>query len=97
MTSEHVAIGQLKAGDIGGLAVLVEKYQVQAIRTAYLIVRDRSLAEDITQARQPIGRAPSRRAMSSTSVVASEATRIGMQVRLSVDGRGGPAAVTCRP
>jgi RNA polymerase sigma-70 factor (ECF subfamily) len=40
----------MKAGDIGGLATLVERYQVQAIRTAYLIVRERPLAEDITQA-----------------------------------------------
>jgi RNA polymerase sigma-70 factor (ECF subfamily) len=40
----------MKAGDIGGLATLVEQYQVQAIRTAYLIVRERPLAEDITQA-----------------------------------------------
>ncbi len=40
----------MKAGDIGGLATLVERYQVQAIRTAFLIVRERPLAEDITQA-----------------------------------------------
>jgi RNA polymerase sigma-70 factor (ECF subfamily) len=29
---------------------LVRQYQVQAVRTAYLIVRDRALAEDIVQA-----------------------------------------------
>ncbi len=50
MESERIAIARLKAGDIGGLAALVELFQVQAIRTAYLISRDRSLAEDITQA-----------------------------------------------
>ncbi len=50
MDSEADSIARLKAGDIAGLAVLVDKYQVQAIRTAYLIVRDRSLAEDISQA-----------------------------------------------
>src|SRR3977135_805581 len=50
MTLERVSIARLKAGDIGGLAALVEAYQLPAIRTAYLILRDRSLAEDITQA-----------------------------------------------
>lgn len=50
MDPERSAIARLKAGDIGGLAALVEMFQVQAIRTAYLISRDRSLAEDITQA-----------------------------------------------
>ena len=49
MSLEQTSIAQLKAGDISGLAALVETYQLQAIRTAYLIVRDRSLAEDITQ------------------------------------------------
>lgn len=39
----------MKAGHIAGLAVLVETYQLRAIRTAYLIVRDQALAEDITQ------------------------------------------------
>ncbi len=47
---ERTAITRLKRGDIGGLEVLVRRYQVQAARTAYLIVRDRALAEDIAQA-----------------------------------------------
>jgi RNA polymerase sigma-70 factor (ECF subfamily) len=47
---ERASIARLKDGDIGGLAALVETYQLQAVRTAYLIVRDRPLAEDITQA-----------------------------------------------
>jgi len=46
---ERAAIAQLRSGEIAGLAVLVDAYQLQAIRTAYLIVRDRQLAEDITQ------------------------------------------------
>ncbi|MFB0535646.1 MAG: RNA polymerase sigma factor [Anaerolineae bacterium] len=46
---EQEAIARLKRGDIGGLEALVRKYQVQAVRTAYLIVRDRALAEDIVQ------------------------------------------------
>jgi RNA polymerase sigma-70 factor (ECF subfamily) len=49
MSLERASIAQLKAGDVGGLAALVETFQVQAVRTAYLIVRDRALAEDITQ------------------------------------------------
>jgi len=47
---EREAIARLKGGDIGGLEALVHKYQVQAVRTAYLIIRDRALAEDIVQA-----------------------------------------------
>jgi len=47
---EQEAIARLKRGDIGGLEALVRQYQVQAIRTAYLIIRDRALAEDIVQA-----------------------------------------------
>lgn len=47
---ERTAITRLKRGDIGGLEVLVRRYQVQAARTAYLIVRGRALAEDIAQA-----------------------------------------------
>lgn len=49
MTLERAAIAQMKSGDIGGLAALVETFQVRAVRTAYLILRDRALAEDITQ------------------------------------------------
>jgi len=47
---EQEAITRLKRGDIGGLAALVRKYQVQAVQTAYLVTRDRALAEDIVQA-----------------------------------------------
>jgi RNA polymerase sigma-70 factor (ECF subfamily) len=47
---EQEAIARLKQGDIGGLEALVRRYQVQAVRTAYLITRDRALAEDIVQA-----------------------------------------------
>ena len=44
------AIARLKQGDITGLEALVLTYQRQAISTAYLITRDRPLAEDIVQA-----------------------------------------------
>jgi RNA polymerase sigma-70 factor (ECF subfamily) len=47
---EQKAIARLKKGDIGGLEVLVTRYQVQAVRAAYLITRDRALAEDVVQA-----------------------------------------------
>ncbi|MBC7251671.1 MAG: sigma-70 family RNA polymerase sigma factor [Anaerolineae bacterium] len=46
---EQTAIARLKRGDISGLEALVRKYQVQAVRAAYLITRDRALAEDIVQ------------------------------------------------
>ncbi len=49
-TQEREAIRKLKNGDITGLEVLVRKYQLQAIRAADLITRDRALAEDIVQA-----------------------------------------------
>jgi RNA polymerase sigma-70 factor (ECF subfamily) len=47
--NEQEAIHRLKHGDVGGLAVLVERYQLQAIRTAYLITHDVALAEDVVQ------------------------------------------------
>jgi len=47
---EAKAIAQLKAGDIAGLQVLVERYQVEAIQAACLIAGDRAIAEDIVQA-----------------------------------------------
>lgn len=47
---ESVSITRLKNGDIGGLASLVRKYQIRAMRAAYLIVRDTAVAEDIVQA-----------------------------------------------
>lgn len=47
---ERRAIGRLKAGDPGGLEALVKSHQVRAVRAAYLICRDRALAEDVVQA-----------------------------------------------
>jgi RNA polymerase sigma-70 factor (ECF subfamily) len=47
---EAEAIARLRQGDIGGLEVLVRRHQVQAVRTAFLITRDRAMAEDIVQA-----------------------------------------------
>ena len=49
MTDEE-AITRLQQRDIGGLDPLVIRYQVQAVRAAYLICHDRALAEDLVQA-----------------------------------------------
>ena len=46
---EQQAIRCLKEGDIGGLEELVSRYQVKAVRTAYLITHDPALAEDVAQ------------------------------------------------
>ena len=48
--SDAKAIARLKTGDIGGLETLVRRYQLKAVRAAYLITRDKLLAEDLTQA-----------------------------------------------
>lgn len=46
---EHAAIRRLQQGDIGGLELLVRRYQARAVGAAYLISRDPALAEDIVQ------------------------------------------------
>jgi RNA polymerase sigma-70 factor (ECF subfamily) len=46
---EKQAIVLLKKGDLNGMQVLVEHYQVQAMKAAFLIVRDLKLAEDVVQ------------------------------------------------
>ena len=48
MEDQH-AVSQLKQGDLNGLETLVNRYQAQAVHAAYLILYDRSLAEDIAQ------------------------------------------------
>jgi RNA polymerase sigma-70 factor (ECF subfamily) len=47
---EREAITLLKRGDLAGLEALVLRYQVEAVQTAYLIVGDQPMAEDIAQA-----------------------------------------------
>jgi RNA polymerase sigma-70 factor, ECF subfamily len=44
------AIAALQRGEVGGLETLVRRYELRAVRAAYLIVRDRALAEDLVQA-----------------------------------------------
>ncbi len=43
------AIRCLKHGDIGGLEILLTRYQRKAVQTAYLILHDEQLAEDVAQ------------------------------------------------
>ncbi len=47
---DAIAVARLKAGDISGLEMLVRRYQLKAVRAAYLITRDKLLAEDLVQA-----------------------------------------------
>lgn len=49
LVDDQQAVRQMKAGDIGGLAVLVKRYQSPAIETAYLITHNLALAEDVVQ------------------------------------------------
>ncbi len=43
------AIRRLKSGDIGGLEILIARYQAKAVRTAYLVTHDEPIAEDVVQ------------------------------------------------
>jgi RNA polymerase sigma-70 factor, ECF subfamily len=43
------AIRRLKRGDLGGLEMLMERYQVKAARAAFLITHDPSMAQDVVQ------------------------------------------------
>lgn len=47
--TEQEAVARLKARDISGLEELVRRYYTQAAQSAFLIVDDRSLAEDVAQ------------------------------------------------
>jgi RNA polymerase sigma-70 factor (ECF subfamily) len=46
---DRKAISRLKQGDFQALDALVTRYQVPAVYAAYLILRDRALAEDVAQ------------------------------------------------
>jgi RNA polymerase sigma-70 factor (ECF subfamily) len=46
---EQQAIARLKQGDLNGLEALVQIHQISAVHTAFLIVADLALAEDIVQ------------------------------------------------
>ena len=47
---DQIAISRIKLGDLNGLEALVNRYQVQAVHAAYMIVYDRAAAEDVAQA-----------------------------------------------
>lgn len=49
MDEEQEAIARLKQGDLAGLELLVGRYQVIAVHTAYLIIGERPSAEDVVQ------------------------------------------------
>jgi RNA polymerase sigma-70 factor (ECF subfamily) len=46
---DRTAISRIKQGDLNGLEILVNRYQVRAVQAAYLILYDRALAEDAVQ------------------------------------------------
>lgn len=46
---DQIAISRLKQGDLNGLEILVNRYQAQAVHAAYLVLYDRTLAEDVAQ------------------------------------------------
>lgn len=43
------AIRRLKNGDIGGLEILIARYQAKAVRTAYLVTHAEPIAEEVVQ------------------------------------------------
>ena len=47
--NDREAVRRMKNGEIGGLEILVNRYQVKAARAAFLVVHDEALAEDIVQ------------------------------------------------
>lgn len=48
-TEDLQAVRRLKRGDIGGLEYLIACYQAKALRTAFLVTHDESMAEDVVQ------------------------------------------------
>jgi RNA polymerase sigma-70 factor (ECF subfamily) len=46
---DRIAISYINKGDLNGLETLVNRYQVQAVHAAYMIIYDRALAEDAAQ------------------------------------------------
>jgi len=46
---DREAICRLREGDLNGLEALVRRYQVQALRAAFLVTRDVAMAEDVVQ------------------------------------------------
>ena len=49
MDETQIAVQRLKHGDIGGLETLITRYEVRAVRTAFLILQDEAEAQDVVQ------------------------------------------------
>ena len=47
---ERDAVARLRNGDLGGLEALVARCRVRALRAAFLVTRDRALADDVVSA-----------------------------------------------
>jgi RNA polymerase sigma-70 factor (ECF subfamily) len=43
------AVALMRNGDISGLEAIVHRYQLKAVRTAFLVTQDEALAEDVVQ------------------------------------------------
>jgi RNA polymerase sigma-70 factor (ECF subfamily) len=46
---DREAVRRMRRADIGGLEVLVQRYQVRAVRAAFLVTHNEALSEDIVQ------------------------------------------------
>lgn len=46
---DQTAISRIKQGDLTSLEILVNRYQIRAVYSAYLVVYDRAVAEDVAQ------------------------------------------------
>ncbi len=46
---DRTAISRIKQGHLDSLEILVNRYQARAVHAAYLILYDRTLAEDVAQ------------------------------------------------
>ncbi len=46
---DQQAVFRLKSGDLNGLSFLITKYQLKAVRTAFLVTHNKPMAEDIVQ------------------------------------------------
>lgn len=46
---DREAVRRMRRADIGGLEALVQRYQVRAVRAAFLVTHDEPLSEDIVQ------------------------------------------------
>lgn len=105
--NEALAVAQLKAGDINGLAELVRLHQLRALRAAYLVTRDRAVAEDVVQsafllAYQRIGQFDATRPFgpwflrSVTNAAVQAASRQARTVPLDAEGAAEVAALADR-